>query len=661
MSGTPTLLTNNGAPGPALKAMGEHRQAAITIPGKSLRRWMYFSAVLASSLSGGWLMLEILRPGGLTPLELLLLILFVANFTWVVSAFWSAGIGFVLQLLRLDPYSLHPLPKVTPAIPALQSRTAVVMPVYNENTRRVIAGFESNVRALAETDQFDAFDFYLLSDTQDPALIEAERVAWAALQQRLGCLAERVYYRRRQHNVQRKVGNLADFCQRWGSNYEFMIVLDADSLMSGDCMTALAARMETNPGAGLIQTIPIPVRQTTLFGRFLQFAANLYSPLLATGYAFWQGDNANYWGHNAIIRVKAFIDCCGLPTLPGREPFGGDILSHDFVEAALLYRGGWGVYLAADLEGSFEEIPGNILDYAKRDRRWAQGNLQHLALLTGTDLSTVSRLHFLFGALAYTSSLFWFCMLVFSTVDAVLRATTTEVFFSQAYQLFPDWPIFETGLITSLLYVTVAILFTPKLMGCINALVHRREQFGGIRALITGTVVELVMAVIIAPLMMCFHAYFVVCVLFGLGVHWGPQPREGRMVSWSEAWRRTCPMVAISVAWGSLSGYFSPIFFFWLTPVLFGMLLAPVLVRYTSSNYLGSLSRRVRLFIIPSEHRRHPLLARLAITLHKLPRSFTGNVPEPALPPIRWSPMPIQPLGRAPIRGAAGLSPEPHP
>ena len=136
--------------------------------------------------------------------------------------------------------------------------------------------------------------------------------------------------------------------------------------------------MQANPRTGLIQTIPIPVRQTTFFGRFVQFAAVLYSPMLATGLAFWQTDAANYWGHNAIIRMRAFIDHCGLPTLPGKAPFGGDILSHDFVEAALLRRAGWDVFLLADLEGSYEEVPCNIIDYAKGDRRWVQGNIQHL-------------------------------------------------------------------------------------------------------------------------------------------------------------------------------------------------------------------------------------------------------------------------------------------
>ena len=65
----------------------------------------------------------------------------------------------------------------------------------------------------------------------------------------------------------------------------------------------------------------------------------------------------------------------------GKPPFGGHILSHDFVEAALLRRGGWAVRMADDLAGSYEDAPPNLIELAARDRRWCQGNLQHARLL----------------------------------------------------------------------------------------------------------------------------------------------------------------------------------------------------------------------------------------------------------------------------------------
>jgi membrane glycosyltransferase len=349
---------------------------------------------------------------------MVLLGLFSITFCWISVAFWSAACGFVLQILQRDPLTLAPLNPDRYRVQPITTRTAVVMPVYNEETQRVIAGFEATLRSLVATGEGKHFDFYLLSDTTDAEVAQAELDAWQQLSARLGDLHQQIYYRRREKNTARKVGNLADFCQRWGSKYTQMIVLDADSIMTGDCLLQMVRAMQANPRAGLIQTVPIPVRQTTFFGRFVQFASVLYSPMLATGLCFWQTDTANYWGHNAIIRVRAFIDYCGLPSLPGKAPFGGDILSHDFVEAAMLRRARWDVFLLADLDGSYEEVPCNIIDYAKRDRRWVQGNIQHLGLLRIAGLHAISRLHFLLGAIAYISSLVWLAMLVLSTADA---------------------------------------------------------------------------------------------------------------------------------------------------------------------------------------------------------------------------------------------------
>lgn len=578
----------------------------IRCPAKTARRILYFGLVLASVIGGVYMMFAILSANGLTWLEGALLVLFSVTFAWIVVSFWSAAIGFSLQLLRRDPLSLRradPNRYQQPERFAIRGKHAIVMPVYNEDSARVIAGLEASVLSLEATGRIQSFDVYLLSDSQDPSIVDAEWDHWQAFLQRNPHLKERLYYRRREKNVGRKVGNLMDFCQRWGSYYEGMIVLDADSIMSGSCVLNLVQSLEANPKTGLIQTVPIPVRQKTFFGRFLQFAADLYSPMLATGLAFWQTDCANYWGHNAIIRVHAFMDNCGLPQLPGKGAFGGEILSHDFVEAALLRRGGWHVYLLADLKGSFEEVPSNLLDYATRDRRWVQGNIQHLALLTGARLHGLSRLHFLFGAVAYLSTLVWLCMLGLSTVDAVWRAWTSNVFFSSGYQLFPDWPIAKTGLIFSMLYTTAVLLLLPKLMGFALALWQRRGEFGGAWKLCKGAAVETFFAILIAPLMMVFHSYFVVCVLLGRKVTWNAQARDGRMVRWREALAHTAVASIVAALWGVMTFFFSPVFFWWLMPVLVGLVFAAPLVRYSSSLTLGKVARRMGVFVSTSEAR----------------------------------------------------------
>ena len=627
------------------------QKSAAQMPFKKTRAWLFAIAALFVSGYGISIMFEILNSNGMTILEYALLFLFSITFAWIVTAFCSGTIGFILQLFRIDPLTLKRIKPITFDTQALaKQKTAVVMPIYNEDTHRVIAGFEVSLASLKETGQLENFDFYLLSDTQDPQIVKNELSAWHALCERLGDTAKHVFYRRREDNKHRKVGNLTDFCERWGSKYDHMIVLDADSVMTGKCMLELTTSMINNPQAGLIQTIPIPVRQDTFFGRFLQFASVLYSPMLATGSAFWQTDKANYWGHNAIIRIEAFITCCGLPTLKGNAPFGGEILSHDFVEASLLHSAGWDVLLLSEIEGSFEEVPSNILDYAIRDRRWVQGNIQHLGLLSSSKLKLMSKFHFLLGATAYISSLIWLTMLALSTVDAITRALYSDVYFNRAYQLFPTWQIAKTDLIDSLLYLTIIILLLPKLMGVIVTLVHRNNRFGGSVKLILGSIIETVFAVIVAPLMMVFHAYFVICVFLGKKVKWDAQPREGRMVPWKEAFGYTLLSTIVAIAWGSAAYYYTPVFFWWLSPILLGLILAAPIVRYSSSIKLGVALRKAGIFICPSEVDNDSTLAALKTHLKEIPLPYEGQYPQttPALPEEQLVSMPIQSFNKEP-------------
>ncbi|MEC8376392.1 MAG: glycosyltransferase, partial [Pseudomonadota bacterium] len=272
-----------------------------------MRLFIMAMLVIPSTALAGWSLYEIFLPNGLTGLEMAQLGLGLTLFAWLCMAFWTGIIGFVLQLFHIDPLSLSKKQKAPSDNIALKARHAVVMPVYNEDTKRIMVGFEACVRELMGSESAANFDFYMLSDTRDLTKADAELRAFSRLQKRLGSYASQVFYRRREQNLHRKVGNLKEFCERWGGNYEAMIVLDADSIMSKTRMVDLARRIEQNPDTALVQTIPMPVRQDTFFGRFVQFAAHLYSPMLATGLSFWQTDSANYWGHNAIIRIAPFI------------------------------------------------------------------------------------------------------------------------------------------------------------------------------------------------------------------------------------------------------------------------------------------------------------------------------------------------------------------
>ena len=398
---------------------------ALRAPCLAARRWLFFGLVSTTTVVGTAMMLDIVRAAGVTVLEIGILALFVPTFGWISLAFWSALTGFALQLLRRDPISLARAGTRVLPNAAIVTRTALVMPAHNEDPERLMAGLAAIIYSLEATGQAGHFDVHLLSDTTDPDLARTEEALWRELRERAP-RADALHYRRRSSTVDRKAGNIADFCETWGSEYDFMVVLDADSVMSGPTLIELVREMQANPRAGLIQTVPIPARQDTLFGRFVQFAGTLYGPMLASGQAFWQAESANYWGHNAILRMRPFIEHCRLPVLPGKPPLGGRILSHDFVEAALLRRAGWLVYLLPSIGGSYEEVPPNVLDYAKRDRRWAQGSLQHLRLLLEPGWRPLSRLHFALGAMGYLASVLWLLILSASTAYVLIPALSAD-------------------------------------------------------------------------------------------------------------------------------------------------------------------------------------------------------------------------------------------
>ena len=631
---------------PSTDASSTHSH--LNTKGEHMRLFIMAMLVIPSTALAGWSLYEIFLPNGLTNLEIAQLGLGLTLFAWLCMAFWTGIIGFVLQLFNIDPLSLRKKQCAPDQDSPLVQKHAVVMPVYNEDTRRIMVGFEACVREIMGSAQAEQFDFFMLSDTRDEQKAEAELRAWNRMTKRLGRYASHVFYRRREENSHRKVGNLKDFCERWGANYESMIVLDADSIMSGERMLDLARRIEQNPETALVQTIPMPVRQDTFFGRFVQFAAHLYSPMLATGLTFWQTDSANYWGHNAIIRIAPFMQHCGLPTLEGRAPFGGEVLSHDFVEAALLRRAGWQAYLLTDTTGSYEEVPSNIVDYAIRDRRWVQGNIQHLGLLKVKGLKTANRLHFLFGAFAYISSLVLFCMLALGTADALIRATSVPDFFVSEYQLFPSWQVARQDMMMVTMWGTAALLFLPKLLGITLALIKRRSEFGGAFSLLKSAILELVMAVLIAPLMMFYHSYFVISVFIGHSVKWEAQEREGRKVPWSVAFKHTQIMSCLAVIWGVTTFYYTPSLFMWLLPVLIGMVLAAPIIRLSSSTHLGVSLRNWGVFVIDQEVKECMALKRLRVAMNYFSISqYKAEVP--ALPDSLWVTMPEQALHQKPL------------
>jgi membrane glycosyltransferase len=596
-----------------------------------IRRGIFTLLILTTATWGVASFVEILGADGLSYLDLTQTAVFSILILWLAQSFWTLAGGAAVIGTRLLA-AKAPAPPAPAAHEGLP-RVAVVAPIYNEDTERVFAGLRAMWEDLTAQPQSGRTDLLVLSDTTDPDIWLAELDAWQKLRQTVPG-AERIYYRRRLRNLKRKTGNIEDFVTRWGGAYGYMIVLDADSLMSGGAMMQLVERMDANPAVGLIQAPPKLVRGRTVFARMLQFAGELYGPLSAAGLSYWALGEGNYWGHNAIIRVVPFAELCGLPLLSGRAPLGGEILSHDFVEAALLRRGGWQVWIADDIGQSYEEPPPSIADFATRDRRWCQGNMQHIKVLFLRDLHWVSRLHLAIGILSYLTSPLWLVFLMLSSAQAWELTYGEPVYFTDGWP-FPTLPVSVAAEAALLLGVTLGLLFLPKLMGLALALVDgpRRRDLGGGLRLTASAILETFLSALVAPVMMLLHTAFVLTILLGSAIDWHPQRRQVAGSLLRESARRFGWVTAIGLAASIATFKLTPALFYWLIPVFSGQLLAIPLAMWTSSESWGVRLGKLGLLRVVEEASPPQVMRRLDALLAAPSESTADRFPQAVLNP----------------------------
>ena len=566
------------------------------------RRILFLLLIIVPTVFCSGYMAYLLPHQGSTSLELVVLILFTTLFVWISMGFWTAVVGFFVLLRRVNRFSLPDLPSMDLAASASHPRTAILMPICNEDPSRVFAGMGAVYKSLEALGRREYFDFFILSDTGDPDTWIDEEWCWYKLCHLLNGF-QKLFYRRRRINRKRKSGNIADFCRRWGHNYRYMIVLDADSIMTGSTLVRMVEIMEQNYSVGILQTVPKGVGRDSLIARLQQFTNNIYGPMFAAGLHFWQLGDAHFWGHNAIIRIKPFMEHCDLPRLSGKPPLGGEILSHDFVEAALMRRAGWAVWLAYNLEGSYEEMPPTLLDDLKRDRRWCQGNLQHLRLLFIKGLCPAHRAMFLNGAMAYLTALFWLLFLIICTIEAVYHELVTPAYFTETISLFPDWPVWRPERSMALLFITVIILFLPKPLAFLLHVLRKgsARSMGGAFKLMLSILTEILLSALFAPVRMLFNSKFVLLTLMGKQVGWGAQSRQETGTPWRVAISFHWGSTVLGLVWGIATFIINRTFFWWITPVLTGLILAIPLSVLTSRSSIGRAFRARGLLVIPEE------------------------------------------------------------
>lgn len=569
------------------------------------RRFAFTALTLLSTVIAGTLFARVQPDYDNLWLEYSQIALYAVLSGWVVTGFVTALMGFYVSV-RGDKHALsgkqvadHPMNP--------EARTAIIMPICNEDVSTVFAGLRATCESVAATGHAQQFDVFVLSDSYTPEIAAAERAAWEDLRAALALNYANnpsqpqveVYYRLRTRRTHRKAGNVADFCRRWGKDYRYMVVLDADSVMSGDCLTSMVKLMEANPTAGIIQTATQAIGHVTLHARAQQFASRMTGRLFTLGMQFWQLGESHYWGHNAIIRVQPFMEHCALAPIKGSGGMSGGIMSHDFVEAALMRRAGYHVWLVADLVGSYEQQPPDLLSELQRDRRWCQGNLQNARLMTEPGLHPVHRAMFVTGTMAYASAPLWLAFLTLGTALWLSGSSVVEHWLAMPMELAGLW------------LWTLCLLFLPRVLGIVAVVLRgEQRQFGGIGGLLKSALLESALAIVQAPVRMLAHSLFVVVALTGLKLDWKSPPREAAAVPWRIALQQLAPMTLVIAALAVGIALIDASALTWLMPVGLPLLLAIPLTVLTSQIALGNALRDRGFLLIPEESRSPAVLRR---------------------------------------------------
>lgn len=520
------------------------------------------ATALLLSAAGGYLFLRFAGEGGLTALDMARAALVVFSAFWLV---WGGAAAVMGVFIRVQPARFDPTEKPV-------GMTAILVPIYNEDPAQTFARIAAMNRSLVSLGIAERFHIAVLSDTQSLEVATQEAV-WFERLLREPMSTDRIFYRRRTQNTGRKAGNIEDFVARSGAAYDYAVILDADSLMAGETIGELARRMDQDPKLGLLQTVPKVILARTLFGRTMQFSASYLSPSFARGASLMQGGEGPYWGHNAIVRMRAFAASCGLPVLSGKPPFGGHILSHDYVEAALLSRAGWKVIVDPNLEGSFEEGPENLIEYAKRDRRWCQGNLQHRRLVGAPGLKLWSRFTFVQGIMAYLASPLWLLLMGASIFAAAFPDQPS------VWTRFSDAPIDMWVLGLAVAIVLVMPKFLILVRGSFDG---RNRDFGGTLRATMSVICEIAFSTVLAPVMLLLQTRAVAQVLLGLDGGWPATKRGQNWISLDTAFRASWWIMALGIVTLGGTMIFAHNIAFWVAPAMAPAIFAPLLISFSS-------------------------------------------------------------------------------
>ncbi len=583
MTADPSSPGLTGAAAPSAANLTPTGTQSRTVLGLRRAAFAFVNVLTTGGLA--WWLATILAGDGFGLVDIVLLASFLIHAPWIVIGFWNSVIGFsVLHFLRDPVASVIPLVQRARPDDPIFVGVAVIMTVRNEDPARAFLRLRTIKESIEATGYGDRFDYFVLSDSTRPDVIHGEEVEVLGWKRRFGDDGHLVY-RRREQNTGFKAGNVRDFLDRWGAEYDIMIPLDADSLMSGNSILRLVRIMQANPRLGILQSLVVGMPSPSLFARIFQFGMRHAMRTFTAGTVWWHGDCGPFWGHNAAIRIAPFRDHCRLPDIAGKPPFGGHILSHDQIEAVMMRNAGFEVRVLPEEEESWEEMPPAMPDFAIRDLRWCQGNLQYLKLLDLPRLP-MSQFNILFALQMFIGVAAFIVFVVFAVIACLL---------------WPDGIEFPTGSALTLYILWIVMSFMPKIAGVLDAALRGAERYGGRLRLLLGSIVEAVFAFLLGSVSMLGQTIFMAGLLFGKKITWDGQRRDRYRLSWGEAAKVFWPHTLFGFVLLAVLAVGAPGAIIWFMPFLAGLLLAIPFAVVTALPELGAVAARYRFCGIPEE------------------------------------------------------------
>ena len=555
----------------------------------TVRRVIFFVLSLGTALLMLVLVHQTLAATIPTVIRIIILGLFALTLPWMVVGFWNAIIGLLICQYFKDPITFI-LPKsmqLRDTLP-ITSSTAILLCIRNESPARLLRNLQAMLEDIAQDQLGSFFHVFVLSDTNEVSIAEEERASFEEMRKNWSPQIQ-ITYRCREDNTGFKAGNIADFCQRWGKDHDFALVLDADSFMASSAITRLVRMMQANPRLGILQGLVIGLPSTSPFTRLFQYGMRLGMRSYTMGSAWWQADCGPYWGHNALIRLRPFMEFCDLPVLKNNSGVPSSILSHDLIEAVLMRRAGYEVRIYPQEDLSWEENPATLTEYIRRDLRWCEGNLQYRNLLTLPNLRPVNRYQLVLAIAMFLGSPAWIFLIFFCTIAISLSITPAA--------------LVNIDYFSSLLIVTLIMWYLPKIAGAINVLLQtsKSKLFGGRWRFCINLILEMVFSLLMTPITWLNHTIFILSLAFEKKGGWSGQSRDDHSISVAHAVHQFWPHTILGLGLSSLLYFNHPealpygILFFG------GLLFSIPLVVITSQPWLGRFMIRYRLLSLPEE------------------------------------------------------------